>query len=94
MNAVRALVILGSIMQCFALVCSIVKLCVKKEQQKLFKAAGGFALFSGKLNYSHAKTETLPLHENCWYSFSTIGLRERQVTFGWCDARGSQPLNR
>ena len=40
-------------MQCITLVCSIVKLCVKKEQQKLFKAAGGFAIFSGRLNYSY-----------------------------------------
>ena len=48
MKAVRALVILGSIMQAFALVVSFTKLCVKKEQQSLFKAAGGLVLFSGK----------------------------------------------
>ena len=53
LDVVRALVILGSGMQCFTIVFSIVKLCVRKEQQKLFKAAGGFAIFSGRLNYSY-----------------------------------------
>lgn len=49
MKAVRALVILGSIMQAFALVAAFTKLCVKKEQKSLFQAAGGFVLCSGIL---------------------------------------------